>query len=79
MERSELLGQITTIFKEVLDNEEVELTDATQATDVDEWDSLTHIQLVVALEKTFNIRFTSREIQSWTNIGELMDCIAGKA
>ena len=78
MERNDLLKQINEIFRVTLDNEEVVIEDTTQATDVDEWDSLTHIQLVVAIEKHFKIRFTSKEIQSWKNIGELINCIQEK-
>ena len=78
MERSEILQQINAIFIDTLDNEEVVIEEATQATDVDEWDSLTHIQLVVAIEKHFKIRFTSKEIQSWNNVGEMLNCIQEK-
>jgi acyl carrier protein len=78
MERSEILAQINEIFVDTLDNEDVVVEEQTQATDVEEWDSLTHIQLVVAIEKHFKIRFTSKEIQSWSNVGEMMDCIQEK-
>jgi acyl carrier protein len=78
MTRSEILKQINTIFIDTLDNEDVVIEDATTAEDVDEWDSLTHIQLVVAIEKHFKIRFTSQEIQSWANVGEMLLCIQNK-
>jgi len=78
MDRNEILKQINVIFIDVLDNEDVVIEETTQATDVDEWDSLTHIQLVVAIEKHFKIRFTSKEIQSWNNVGEMLNCIQEK-
>ena len=78
MERNEILSRIQGIFRDVLDNEEIELTDATVADDIEEWDSLSHIQLIVAIEKDFQIKFTSKEILSWKNIGELVDCIQSK-
>ena len=78
MERSEMIKQINDIFIDILDDESIVLSEETQASDVDEWDSLNHIQLVVAIEKYFKIRFTSKEIQSWNNVGEMMDCIATK-
>lgn len=78
MERNQILAEVQEIFRDTLDNEEITLTDATTANDVEEWDSLTHIQLIVAIEKHFRIKFTSKEILSWLNVGEMVDCIASK-
>lgn len=78
MEKQEILSQVEEIFRDVLDNEEIVLADATTANDVEDWDSLTHIQLIVAIEKHFKIKFTSREILSWNNVGEMVDCILSK-
>jgi acyl carrier protein len=78
MEKSEVLSQVLSVFHDVLDNEEIVLTYETTANDIEEWDSLSHIQLVVAIEKKFKLRFTSKEIQSWKNVGEMLDCIKDK-
>lgn len=78
MERETMLKQINDIFIDVLDNKEIRLTEAIKAVDIEEWDSFTHIQLVVAIEKHFEIHFTSKEIQNWRNVGEMMDCIQAK-
>ena len=78
MERKDILAQINSIFVDVLDNEDILISEESTANDVEEWDSLTHIQLVVAVEKHFKIRFTSKEIQSWKNVCEMMDCIISK-
>lgn len=78
MEKNEALEKVTAIFKDVLDNEDIVLQYETTANDVEDWDSLNHIQLVVATEKAFKIRFTSQEIQSWNNVGEMLDCILKK-
>ncbi|MDI9256922.1 MULTISPECIES: acyl carrier protein [Flavobacterium] len=74
----ELLAQVNEIFIDVLDNEDIVLSETTSANDVDEWDSLSHIQLIVAIERHFKIRFTSKEIQSWNNIGEMLTSIQDK-
>lgn len=75
MDRSELLKTVQDIFRDILDDEEIVLEDSTTADDVEGWDSLTHIQLIVAIEKQFKIKFTSKEILSWRNVGEMLDSI----
>ncbi|MBO5540964.1 MAG: acyl carrier protein [Muribaculaceae bacterium] len=76
MTRQEILDQLTEIFQDVLDVDDLVVTDALKADDVDEWDSLSHIQLIVAIEKQWHIKFNSREIMSWQNVGEMVDTIA---
>ena len=78
MERKEIFEKLNEIFCDVLDLDEVELTDATSADDIEEWDSLSHIQLIVAIEKAYGIKFTSLEIMKWKNVGEMVDSIMSK-
>lgn len=78
MERENVLQEINAVFIDILDNDAVVLNYETKATDVDGWDSLTHIHLVVALENNFKIRFTTLEIQGWKNVGAIVDCIVSK-
>ena len=79
MERSEALERVTKVFIDILDDDSIVLNNETTANDVDEWDSLNHVQLVVGIEKEFKIRFTSQEIQNWNNVGEMIDSIIKRA
>ena len=78
MERNDILKRVEEIFREELEQEDLVLTDETTADDVDGWDSLSHVQLVAALEEAFGIEFKSREILSWDNVGDLIDSIEKK-
>ena len=75
MDQETILKELNNIFIDVLDNENIKLERSTTARDIEEWDSLMHIQLVVAIEKQYKIRFRSSEINSWTNVGEMCDAI----
>ena len=75
---NEILSQVQDIFRDILDDEDIILNPETTADDIDDWDSLSHVQLVVAIEKHFNIKFTSREILSWSNVGDMIATIATK-
>jgi acyl carrier protein len=77
-DHNEILKQVNEVFIDILDNADISLKDETTANDVEEWDSLTHIQLVVAVEKHFKIRFTAKEIQNWKNVGEMINSIQSK-
>lgn len=79
MEREEVFSKLNEIFEDVLDLDETpQLTDATSANDIEEWDSLSHIQLIVAIEKAFKLKFTSQEILKWNNVGEMVDTITSR-
>ena len=78
MERQEIFEKLNEIFTDVLDLDECNLTDATSAEDIEEWDSLSHIQLIVAIEKAFKIKFTSLEIMKWQNVGEMVNSMMEK-
>ena len=75
MDSNTILKQVNDIFIDILDNDSIKLTPATVAKDIEEWDSLNHIQLIVAIEKHFKIRFNSAEINKWKNVGEMCEVI----
>ena len=74
----DIINQVNKIFIDVLDNESIQINSNTTASDIEEWDSLSHIQLVVEIEKHFKIRFTSLEIQNFKNVGEMCLSIQSK-
>lgn len=79
MERTDIFEKLNEIFEDVLDLDETpNLTDETAANDIEEWDSLSHIQLIVAIEKGFKVKFTSAEIMKWKNVGEMVDTIIAR-
>jgi len=75
MERTEILEKLNEIYRDTLDNEDITIEDETTADDIEEWDSLSHIQLIVAIERAFGIKFTSKEILRWNNVGEMINSI----
>ena len=78
MDRTEIFKNVESVFKNILEIDNIEIKESFNNKDVDGWDSLTHIMLIVEIEKTFKIKFLSSEIISWNNIGEMIDCIESK-
>ena len=74
MNQAEVIAQLQTIFDTVF-LEPVALTPAISAKDVPEWDSLTHISLMVSVEKSFGVRFRVGEVENAKNVGEFADLI----
>ncbi len=75
---SNLIGEIETIFRDLFDDDDLKINLETSAKDIDDWDSITHIQLLVLIEKHFKVTFTSKEIQSFKNVGEIVSCLNSK-
>lgn len=76
--KSEIMETLTGIFKEVFDNPSLVLRDDLTAAHVENWDSLNHIDLIVAVERKFRIKFTTREVTSLKNVGELAELVHKK-
>lgn len=75
MNREDVLAKLTEVFRDVFDDEEIELSDKTTADDIEAWDSLEHISLIAAVEKAFKMRFTMREVSGMKNVGEMVDIL----
>lgn len=78
MNFEDLEHRLTIIFRDVLDNESIVLARETTAADIDAWDSLAQISLLVAIEKDFRIHFSLPEVESLRNVGDMMDLIVKK-
>lgn len=76
MTKEEILKKVQDVFRDILDNDEIVLTPETTSNDIDEWDSLSHIQLIVAIEEALDVEFTSQAIVSWKNVGDMVSFIA---
>ena len=72
------LQELSPIFQDIFDRDDIVLTRELSADDVEEWDSLSNIRLFVAIEQAFGVRFTSEEITSLRNVGELADLVGSK-
>ncbi|MBP6304285.1 MAG: acyl carrier protein [Bacteroidia bacterium] len=78
MTSEQLISELNVLFEEVIDEGTVNLTPSTTAKEVEGWDSLNHIQIIAAIERKYGFRFTLVEIQSFKNVGEMVDSILSK-
>lgn len=79
MTRPEVFEKLDAIFQDEFDDSSIHVTETTAASDIDDWDSLAHINLIVAIEKTFGMKFTMDEVTSMKNAGEMVDIILKRA
>jgi len=70
--------RLNQIFREVFDNDDINIAPETTANDVEGWDSLSHVNLIVAIEAKFGIRFSQKELLSFKNVGDLIVSIQSK-
>lgn len=78
MNTKEILLKIQEILSEIVDDETLILTEEMGPADVDEWNSLAHFQLVVALQNEYGVKFSIVEIQSWSTVGNIINSITSK-
>lgn len=78
MNKQEILAKMEEIFRDALNNDDIVLTEETTAQDIEEWNSLTQVQLITTIEHEFNIRFSLMEMMNWTKVGEIAAGIQGK-
>lgn len=78
MTNEEVLNTVSTIIREVLELPDLKVTAETSAEHVDEWDSMTHIQIITAIEGKFKVRFALGELQALKNVGDMVLLIQKK-
>ncbi len=78
MNRAEILEKITTTLRQVFDDKSLVITDATTASDVDDWDSLNHITIISNIERAFKVKFALGELSKLENVGQMVDLILKK-
>ncbi len=76
MNRTEIFEKLTEVFQDVFDDETITIGEATTASDIEDWDSLTHITLLATVEEEFGVKFSMKAVQGLKNVGELADLIA---
>lgn len=79
MTYEEVMTRLTEVFREVFDDETICINDSTTANDIEEWDSIEHINLIGAVEKEFSMRFQMREVSGMKNVGEMAEIIMDRA
>jgi acyl carrier protein len=75
MDDAQIYSRLASVFNDVFDDETIKITPQLTAKDVDGWDSLTHIRLMLSVEKAFKIRFTTAEVGKLENVGDLVALI----
>ncbi len=78
MTRENVLEQVQDILRDIFDDEDIVVTNDTTADDIEDWDSLEHINVITSIEKHFNIRFAMNEVTGFKNVGNMVDTIFGK-
>ena len=78
MTKAEILNQVQDILRDIFDDEDIIVTENTVADDIEDWDSLEHINVITSIEKHFNIKFAMSEVTGFKNVGNMVDTILNK-
>ena len=79
MTREEIYQALDEVFCDIFDDDSIHVCAETTANDIEEWDSLEHINLVVAIERRFHVKFTMKEVTGMQNVGEMVDIILARS
>lgn len=78
MNRADIVSKVNSIFCDIFDDDSIVISDEMTAADIDDWDSLEQINLLVAMERAFDIKFSVGEVEGLANVGEMLDLVARK-
>jgi acyl carrier protein len=78
MQDSQIYEKLTTTFHDIFDDKDIQIGPETSASDIENWDSFNHINLVLAIQSSFGIKFSSSELESMENVGEIVTLIQRK-
>ncbi len=76
MNRNDIIKRLTEVFRDVFDDSSIVITDKTTSADIEDWDSIEHINLIGAVEDEFGLRFKMKEVSGMKNVGEMIDIIS---
>ena len=78
MTREDIFKNLNEVFCDVFDDESIKVNDKTTSNDIEDWDSLEHINLIVAVEKKFGMKFNMGEVTTMKNVGAMVDIIENR-
>ena len=78
MKKEEVYERLNNVFRDIFDDDSIVVKPETTSNDIEDWDSLEHINLVVAIEQEFGIKFNMNEVTSMKNVGEMVDIILSR-
>ncbi len=78
MSREEVFERLNKVFQDIFDDDSIVVNEETTSADIEDWDSLEHINLVVAIEQEFNMKFNMNEVTTMKNVGEMVSIILSR-
>lgn len=78
MNRDMILKEVNEIFWDVFDDEDIVISEKSSANDIEDWDSLEHINLIVAIEEKFSMKFTMGEVTGMNHVGDMIDILENR-
>lgn len=78
MSMEEIFEGLNEVFRDVFDDEDITVNENTTSNDIEDWDSLEHINLIVAVEKKFGMKFSMGEVTTMKNVGEMAEIIKSR-